>query len=136
MRQDQATVSLVVDGRSVPITFSKRDGGKADSEDGKYPPGGMQPERAIGGRQTVEDVTLTGEYRPEVHASLVAWLESRRGKGRATCVEQTLDEDGNPFGSTETWTGILKSVGRGEYDAGSNDARELELEISTDGVKT
>lgn len=136
MRQDQGVVSLTVDGRQIPITFSKRGGGTADSEENKYAPGGNQPEKAQGGRQTVENVTLAGEYQPEIHQTIVSWMESRRGIGKATCVEQPTDDEGDPAGAPETWTGVLKSVTRGEYEAGSNDTRELELEISTNGVKT
>ncbi len=136
MRQDQAVCSLTVDGREIPVTFSKRSGGMADSEESKYPPGGNQPEKAMGGRQTVENVTLSGEYQPEIHQSIIAWLESRRGRGKATVVEQPIDDEGDTIGEPETWTGLVKSVNRGEYDAESSDAREVEIEISTHGVKT
>lgn len=133
MRSDQASASLVVDGRDIPILFSTRSGGNLDSQESKFMPGAMQPERALGGTQTVENVTLSGEYRPELHEDHIQYLKRKAGKGDATVTEQSLDADGNSFGRPQTWVGVLKAINTGDYDASSGDARLVELEISTHG---
>lgn len=135
MRTDQSTVKLIVNGREMPMTFSKREGGGVSAGGSKYRRGGNEPERAQGGPGTVENVTLAGEYLPELHASDFAYLESNLN-AECTVIEQTLDNGGAVVGQPETWTGILEAVMRGEYDANSTDTREFEVEINTDGVKT
>jgi hypothetical protein len=133
-RQDQSHVTLIVDGRQIGIVFSKRGGGTADSEEAKYPPGSMGPERALGGRQTVENVTLNGEFRPDRDQAEIDYLKARVGGGEAKVAEQALDAAGHAFGKPELWSGVLKAVDTGDYDASANEAREFELEISTHGI--
>lgn len=134
LRQDQASVSLTVDGTKLPFIFNRREGGNTDSEESKTFPGGMRPQKAHGGPQTVENVTLAGEFIPQQDHEGLRWLRSRAGKGVVSASEQLLDVDGNAFGRPDTWTGVLKSVNTGDYDASSGDPRELEVEVSTDGV--
>lgn len=131
MRSDQGNCSLVVDGRPAPIPFTKRTGGLFDSDESKYPAGGMGRHKALGGPQTEENVTLVGEYEPEDHGDYIDWLVERRGKGVANVTEQPLDVEGNANAKPDTWTGRMKSVNKGDYDSSSGDAREVEIEIST-----
>ena len=134
MITSQSTVKLIVAGREMPMTFSKREGGGVSAGGSKYRRGGGAPERAQGGPGTVENVTLAGEYMPELHATDFAFLEANLN-APCTCIEQTLGEDNSVVGPPETWTGKLEAVMRGEYDANSTDTREFEVEINTDGVK-
>lgn len=133
-RQDQSSVSLTVDGQSMPFIHSKREGGNTTSDDNKSFPGGMRPQVAHGGPAVVENVTLAGQFTPERDHEALRWLRSRVGKGKAVVTEQQLDVDGNAFGRPDTWTGVLMSVSTGDYDASSGEPRELEIEISTDGA--
>lgn len=134
IRQDQASISLTVNNVQVPFIFSRREGGNVTSEESKTYPGGMRPQKAHGGPQSVENVTLAGEFIPSQDHGALRRLATLAGKGAASVSEQLLDVDGNAFGVPTTWTGVLMSVTTGDYDASSSDPRELEVEISTDGV--
>jgi hypothetical protein len=133
MRQDQSHCTLTINNHQIGIVFSKRDGGMTDSEETKYKPGSMGPERALGGAKTVENVKLTGEFRPDRNQEDIDFLKAHAGGGAARVSDQPLDSDGHAFGKAEVWTGVLKSVTTGQYDASSNVAREVEIEISTHG---
>jgi len=133
-RQDQAGVTLTVNGRELPFLFNKRDGGEVDSETGKSRPAGGKREEAHGGPKTVEDVTLNGEMNPDRDHETLQWLKSLIGsEPEAGVVESALDGNNNPYRVINTWTGILKRVNTGEYDANSSDLREFEIEVTTHG---
>lgn len=134
LRKDQASISLTVDGRKMPFIFNRREGGNTTSEESKTYPGGMRPQKSHGGPQSVENVTLGGEFVPQQDHDSLRWLRSRAGRGEVSVSEQLLDVDGNAFGRPDTWTGVLMSVNTGDYDASSGDPRELEVEVSTDGT--
>jgi hypothetical protein len=134
LRQDEANIGLTVDGREFPGLFSKRDGGEATSEESKTFPAGGHTQQAHGGQQTVENVTLGGEFVPDRDNADIQFLKTRRGKGDASVVEYGLDGDGNVIERLNSWTGKLMSVNTGSYDANSNDPREFEIVISTHGV--
>jgi hypothetical protein len=132
--QDQATLELTVDGRVVPFLIKKRTGGKATSEGSKSPPAGGHTERAHGGRQTVEDVSGTGEFKPSRDHEFIQWLKSRRGKARAQLKEHGTDADGNVWGLLNGWTGVFKEIDTGDYAGDDSSVREFSFEIETDGV--
>lgn len=132
--QDQATYSVTVDGRELPFIFNKRDGGKATSEGSKTPPGGGRAEKAHGGRQTVEDLSLSFEFVWDRDNDTLQWLKGRRGKGNASVVENLIDTDGNVFGRGNSWTGKLSAVDTGTYDAKSSEVREGMIDVETDGT--
>lgn len=131
--QEQHRVTVYVDGVRCGV-FDKRAGGGVDSTEQKYKPGGMAPEVTLGGSQTVPNVTLTRLFDRQRDLELVRWLMTRCGRGAATCSDQYLDADGNPYGSPYIYTGILKSVKPGDADSNSNNADLYELEISTEGT--
>lgn len=133
-RQDQGSVQLTVDGKEAPMVFNKRDGGKTDSEGQKTHPGNMLRQKAHGGPQTIEDLTLEGEFVPARDNDFIQWLKSRCGKGKAGVVENILDVDGNVWGRGDSWTGILKSVSTGTYDSSSSAPKAFVIEVETDGA--
>lgn len=132
--QDQASCSVTVDGREMPFVFNKRDGGEATSEGSKTFPGGGRSQKAHGGQQTAEDLTLTFEFVAARDSSDIQFLKARRGKGNASVVENLLDADGHVIGRGNSWTGKLKSINTGTYDANTSDVREGVIEVETDGV--
>lgn len=132
MRQDQRRVTLTVDGVSYGV-WDTKGGGTVDSEELKHRKGGMGAQRALGGPQTVENLTLAKLVEPEVWPEIRV-LRGRVGKGDCTCTEQPLDDDGNAFGPPDVYTGKLKSVKSPDHDANSADAAMVELEISTNGT--
>jgi hypothetical protein len=131
MRKDQAGCTLIVNGRRIPIEFSKRSGGSRDSDELKYRRGRMKKEEAFGGPPTTDNVTLVGLFDPRINNGDLEYLESVRGAGKAQVLEQVLDEGGTAIDTLPPWKGILKKVDRGEYDSSGSEAREVELEVST-----
>jgi hypothetical protein len=132
-RQDQANVSLTVDGRPMPFLFQKKSGGKISSEGSKTAPGAMQPKSAHGGIQDIEDVTLEGEMVPSRDNAMLQWLKSRVGKGRCGVVENILDTEGNVIGTLSRYTGSLSGLDLGQYDGTTSDPRMFVVEVEADG---
>lgn len=132
-RQDQANISLGVDGRAAPFLFQKKSGGKIGSEGSKTSPGAMQPKVAHGGIVDIEDGTFEFEFVPARDNTYLQWLKTRVGKGRATGAEHILDTEGNINGTLNNFTGILSSLDTGQYDATSSDPRMGALELELDG---
>src|SRR4249919_1994304 len=132
--QDQASSTLTVGGREIKFVFNKRDGGEAKIEGSKTPPGGGRSEKAHGGRQTVDDLTLIGEFVPDRDHADVQFLKTQRGKAPASVVENGLDADGNVFIRLNGWTGVVSGVSTGNYDAKSSAPREIVVEVETDGL--
>jgi|GEM_PF-3748896 len=131
---NQASCTLTVNGREYSFVFNKRDGGMVDSEESKTFPGGGRKQRAHLGQATVENVTLTGEMVPDRdHEEIIALKALIGFEPEASVVENAIDANGVAYRVLNTWTGLLKSVNTGNYDAGSSDPREFEVEISTHG---
>jgi hypothetical protein len=131
----QGTAQLFVnglDGAEINIGFfQKRTGGALDSEEAKWGSGGMQPEVARGGRASRDNVVLTRPYSRTRDAALYSKLGHLVGRSRARVVDIVLDSNGQNA-DTNTFTGVLKKVDRGDYDDTSKDQRDFVIEISTD----
>ncbi len=133
-RQDQANISLTVDGRPCPFLFQKRTGGKVGGEGSKTSPGAMEPKVAHGGIQDIEDLALEGEFVPARDDAYVQWLKGRVLKGRFSAVENLLDVDGNVLKpGVNRWAGVLSGFATGDYDGTSSDPRMLALDFECDG---
>jgi hypothetical protein len=132
-REDQASVSLTVDGKQSPSLFQKRSGGKIGSEGSKTAPGGMLPKVAHGGIVDIEDLTLEGEFVPSRDNGYIQWLKTRIGKGRINAAEELLDVDGNVIETIDRWTGSLSSLDTGNYDATSSTPRSFVIMAEVDG---
>ena len=133
-REDMAQVSVVIDDLDLGIAAA-RTGGAGTVDDSKTRLGGMGGEVSLGGPQTRENATI--RYHNDldgVVATNYKRLESRRGRGRCVVTTQPLDTDGNPKGDRFTYTGTLVQVTMADYDAQSNDAAFIELEISLDSA--
>jgi len=114
--------------------WDKKSGGQGDSEETTYPPGGMKPNVSLGGRQTVENVTVSRLYRlVRDHQNLLARLYAGRGKAEMVVKQQPLDINGHAFGQPITWRGKLKRVTPPDHDSESNDAALIELEMTVEG---
>jgi hypothetical protein len=133
--QQQSECRVTVNGKELPIVFTKTDGGKVDSPESKTFPGGMRPQKAHTGLGEVENVTLMGEMVPARDHAAIQEVKGLVGKSADVgVVEQGLDSNGNVWGILNRWNGKLKSVDTGNYDASSTDPRPCGLEVSTHGV--
>lgn len=131
-RADQWLYTLTVNDRPLGV-WDKKEGGDADSEEVKYRPGGMVPQRSLGGAQTLENVTLTRLYEFARDHDLAKWMRTVRGKARCVIAMQPLDEDGNPFGAPDVARGTLKRVTSPEGDSEADDPGTYEVEITLEG---
>lgn len=132
MRQDLYQVTATVDGSQTGV-WDKCDGGEVDSNEIKYKPGGLSPERSLGGTVTISNVTITRLHDVDRDNALRKRLLSRVGKAPVTVTKQPLDADGNPKGSPDIYTGVLKKVTSPEADSAATSAALWALEISTVG---
>lgn len=133
-RQDQYNVTVVVtfNGETRSLgTFDKMSGGLVDSEELKYRPGAMGAQVSLGGYKSVENITVSRLFDLSRDLPQVPWLIAAAGKGDVTVTKQSLDVDGNAFGSPLVYSGRLKKVNPPDVDSESNDAALIELEIST-----
>ena len=131
--QRRVTVHIDWPGLGDMGIWARRTGGNADSEETKFPPGGMEEEIALGGRQTVDNVTVARLYDRAVLPKRRLLLQAR-GNARVSVHDQVLDRNKDPLGSPAVWTGVLKAFTLPDADSTSNDPALVELELSSDGV--
>lgn len=133
-REDQYAVSVSVDGEPLGV-FDKFSGGETSSEETKYKPGGMVPQRSLGGSASTDNVTVSRLYDLERGDNdLVKRLRPRTGRGIVVVSKQPLDVDGNPFGKPDVYTGKLQRIKAPDHDSESTSAGIWEMEVSTEGT--
>ena len=133
-REDTFRVTVAIDGVDTGV-WDKLSGGSGDSEEAKYRPGGMGPQIALGGSQTVENVTVSRYYDLERDGAQIKRWFARRGRALATITKQPLDIDANAYGEPLVYgQAVLKQVTPPDHDSESNDVGMLELEFSTSGT--
>jgi hypothetical protein len=76
-------------------------------------------------------VTVSRLYRLDRDLALVPFIKSRVGKGVVTVSKQSLDVDGNPYGTPLVYRGTLKQVTFPEPDSESSSPALLALEVSS-----
>ena len=115
--------------------WDKRGGGQLDSEEMRYNPGGMAPAVSLGGRKTVENVTVSRLYRiVRDHTELTQRLFNGVGRARMEVRQLPLDITGSGEGVRPiVWKGTLKRVTPPEHDSESSDAAMIELEMTVEG---
>lgn len=132
MREDTYEVSLSINGKSFGI-WDKFSGGAITSAELKYRPGGMRPQRSLGGTKTVENVTLS-RLHDEVVQAMISELEDMVGNGSCVVSKQLLTPRGAPIGSPLVYTGTLQNLTPPDHDSEGEGAGLTEIEISTDGA--
>lgn len=135
MREDQFAVTITIDGEPLGI-FDKFDGGETSAEETKYKPGGMQPQKSLGGSSTTDNITVSRlvDNVDREDSALVKRLRPRVGKAECVASQQPLDIDGNPFGKPDVFTGKLQRVAGPGHDSEGSGPSLFELEISTEGT--
>lgn len=130
--QNQAVISLSVDGRQLPFKFQKRSGAKYGSSGNKSVPGGVEPMVAHGGIREREDLTLEFELVPSRDLTTINWLKTRVSKGDVAGEEHLEDKEGNVLDVYDSFTGVLSEFDPGNYDATSSDRRTCILVCELD----
>lgn len=135
--EDQALATLSVTFRGATRDcgiWDKREGGTGDSEERTYYPGGRQQMESLGGRQTIETVTLTRAWKLDRDPQLRGFLLAGRGKARVTVTEHDLDDNDQPTGKATTWAGTLKSYAPPAHDSEGSDPRMVVVEVTPDRI--
>lgn len=132
-RSNQRSVTVMIDGEPTGV-WDKKTGGGIDSEETKYPPGGMGQEIPLGGRRTRDNITLQRLFKLDRDLPLIKTWDALAGRAECVVNDQPLDNDGNPFGSPLVYTGVLKAVAVPDHDSESDDAALVSIEISTGGT--
>lgn len=115
--------------------WDKRGGGAVDSEETRYNPGGMAPAVSLGGRKTVENVTVSRLYRiVRDHNELTQRLISGVGRAKMEVRQRPMEITGGPNNLRAiVWKGTLKRCTVPEHDSEGNDAALIELEMTIEG---
>ena len=121
-------VEVSVGGKDLGV-FDMFSGGMTDSEEVRYKAGGMEPEESLGGQKTISNFTLQRRYKLERDHGIYLFLHEQAGVGRVEAKRIKLNADRTGFGSTHTWTGVLKSVTPPDHDSKSSDIAMLQLEV-------
>lgn len=117
-------------------TWDKRGGGAIDSEETRYNPGGMAPAVSLGGRKTVENVTVSRLYRiVRDHTDITQRLIDGVGRARMEVRQLPLEISSKKGTGLRPiiWEGTLKRCTVPEHDSESNDAALIELEMTVEG---
>jgi hypothetical protein len=133
-RQDQYNVTVTVSyaGQARDLgTFDGMSGGEIDSDDTKFYPGGMQAQLSLGGRRSVNNVTVNRLYDLSRDHPNMGWLAGGIGKADVTITKTSLTVDGVATGRPLIYRGKLKQLTPPEHDSNSSDAATYELEISS-----
>jgi hypothetical protein len=131
-RQDKWSNTVTIDGERWGVWDTLAGGEVSDSET-KYKPGGMKPEKSLGGSTTVGNLTLGRLLEKEDWEPIRQLMINRVGKASVTVARQPLDDDGNPFGRPLTYSGKLLNVAPGDTDSTSDSAQAWTIIVSTDG---
>lgn len=140
-RQDTYTINVQLEdiqsGSMIDLgTWDKMTGGAVDSEDSKYYPGGMGPPISLGGRKSVDNITVSRLYRLSRDHDVVHKQFDRVGKADAIVTRHPMDINGNIWGKAVVYRGTLKRVGLPDIDSEASGAGLIELEIIVDGFPT
>jgi hypothetical protein len=116
--------------------WDKLSGGAIDSDDSKYYPGAMVDPVSLGGRKTVDNVTLSRLFLLERDQGILQTLIVGAGKSRVVIAKQAMDIEANVFGKPLVYNGRLKRVTPPEVDSEASGAAMVEIEVTVDGFPT
>jgi hypothetical protein len=136
-RQDQynVTVSVSYGGTTRDLgTFDSFSGGAVDSDETKYWPGGLGQQISLGGRRTVDNVTVGRLYDLSRDHPIMGWLIGGAGKAIVTVTKTSLTVDGAVIGNPLVYTGTMKTVTPPDHDAESSDAATWSMEVTSASV--
>lgn len=137
-RQDNAVINASITDKLGLLSLGRMDGrsgGVSDSASTTHARAGIGGRQAHGGRQEVSPVIVKRPFDADMQA-IISRLRAAAGKAKMQVTEQPENDEGVPEGSTETWTGILKSVHVGDRDTETNAIEMIELEMVVDGEVT
>jgi hypothetical protein len=140
MRQDQwsNTLSVYLNGQWVQLgVWDTLAGGDVAFGETKYKPGGMKPEKSLGGSKSVNNVTLgrlLDQDDDRDDWTLLRTLMQLDEEPPCIISRQPLDTSKLPFGSPLNYTGKMIAVQPGDTDSNAEGAQVWTTIISTDAT--
>lgn len=132
-REDTWSVTLILNGIDEGV-WDHKEGGEADSEELKYPPGGMVDEISMGGRRTFGNITISRYCDWARDWPKVPYWMQIAGSVRASIGQQPHDINKNPQGKPLVYGGTFKRVLPPEPDSTGSDESRIEMEFTIDTV--
>lgn len=115
--------------------FDTRTGGGTSAEVAKHTPASAPSKRvALGGPRDTEDLTVSRGFVASRDFDLIRTYTPLVGLAEVVVTQAPRDKDGRPLTDrTQTWTGVLSSIGQPEYDSNSSDVAMFEITMICDG---
>jgi len=132
-RSDQAQILVEIKGVTLDKeSWSVMEGGDNTAEEAQTFPGGMKPLVALGGFPKRSKITVS---RPWQDTLVTAYkqIDPLVGKAVVTVSYQVLNSNKEPFGEPINYEGILDSVTRPNYKAGTSEEAMLVITVSPNG---
>lgn len=129
--QSHSLVSI----EGIPGYWATKSGGETSAEVTDVPDGGRRTPEKLAGVATTDNITLTRPYRPTRDIAVLKRLRGQVGALRVTVTEQPTDADLVPQGQPTVYpAALLVRMADPEFDAGSSDAKMMELEFAVETV--
>lgn len=133
IRTDQAQVTVEVPGVALDKeSWDTLTGGDNVAEEASVFPGGMKPLVQLGGFPKRSALTVSRPWADSL-VGLYKGLDAAVGRARVTVAYQNLNTNREAVYTPFTYSGILTSVKRPDYKAGTSEAGHLEIVVSPDG---
>jgi hypothetical protein len=133
VRSDQAQISVEVEGVTIDKeSWGSMEGGDNVAEEATAFPGGMKPQVALGGFPKRGPLTITRPWADTL-INVYKALDGRVGLSKVTASYQNLNANKEAVYTPYTYTGVLTSVLRPNYKAGTSEEAHLTITIATDG---
>lgn len=114
-------------------TWQSKSGGNMTSTSTKIKPGGMSPQVSIGGTKDIQNITLRRPYQLGFDDQYLDEYYAAAGRAPASVTVVSVDDDGNPNGVARTFRGVFIRVNPPEWDATSDEAAMIEIELDLEG---
>ncbi|HEU5046068.1 MAG TPA: hypothetical protein VFT75_18255 [Nocardioidaceae bacterium] len=136
MRQDQwsNTLSARIGSKNVDLgVWDTLSGGDVAFSETKYSPGGMQPQKSLGGTKSVNNITLGKllDVDDQDDWALIRTLMQLTEEADCTVARQPLGTDKRPFGTPLVYTGKMIAVAPGDTDSNAEGAQVWTVTVST-----
>ena len=133
IRSDQALINVEVVGVGLDKEpWSSMEGGDNTPETAQAFPGGMKPLVALGGFPKPTPLTV---MRPWSESLIKPYKElwSKAGQAEVKASYRMLNANKEPIGETVSYTGVLGTVTRPGYKAGTSEEAKLSLTVDLHG---
>jgi hypothetical protein len=132
-RTDQASIGVTVAGVALPNeSWDVLEGAENTVEGITVLPGGMAPQRALGGIPKRGPATVKKLWSESLIV-LFKQLDGLAGQGLITITYTVLNANRTATAFTETYTGVMGTVSRPNYDAKTSEPAYLTVMADLDG---